>query len=710
MTREIVHKEEKYYYPSDYKELFHITPLLLPTGVITSGYDNYILSIEDLLGDIIPQDLYKKASSNPCYKTFHDFYVNLPKESPIITFSDITSSPCCFSFTTLCYGEFTHGTGRFIADMLSKWLIPGKNLALTGNRSLAFTFKLFSQHKYFITENFVALNDDKEVEMAKKNLQYFIKEIRLNMLSVYHARQIISMNRLSLEQKSAMIQDNILTLLKKPKKNYNTSAFDQMQNFLIKLSAEKKLSEIEQNLAYLMQKKPNTFDRDIFNAIHHMMYIFNDNFTAIRDPRHISRIIGLQYLFRKMITQALYNEPNKRHIVVKLLKTRVVYDQTPKIVLGLLITLNFMNEAEKFEKSHILETIWYCIQDVQYINKSYIADVRDEKIRSYYLEVEKSNLSNFSFEEIKTLRKRLPQELKNRVVNPVHPIFMPRNEEEILRNIILLSKQLKYVRDLPQVIITYEKQTGYNISFNVILVRLLKPNVKPLKQAFTSSNTFLKYTLEEVKKIGYLKKKYPKEANLFKVSVNNKRFFRSDKSLDLQKARQCVSKELVNILGDFRDYNGGMILKQSQAFDSLKEIVTIKNNESLLENFFYSLRPGVMQSIIPSTIIKHLFSLLISILKNDFDEKPFYYQMHTIENYFLVSIASNNPTFKDETISAIKNLNIPSFELTQSSLEVNKIETLNFIYRSHDTKHFKSLETTIKHHLTKFSEKPHIKT
>ena len=58
------------------------------------------------------------------------------------------------------------------------------------------------------------------------------------------------------------------------------------------------------------------------------------------------------------------------------------------------------------------------------------------------------------------------------------PVFMPRNEEEIMRNIVSLSDQIKYLRDIPQVFITFDEQTTANLFFTIIMVRLLKGEEK----------------------------------------------------------------------------------------------------------------------------------------------------------------------------------------------------------------------------------------
>ena len=263
---------------------------------------------------------------------------------------------------------------------------------------------------------------------------------------------------------------------------------------------------------------------------------------------------------------------------------------------------------------------------------------------------------------------------------------MPRNEEEILRNVILLSKQLKYVRDIPQLIITYDKQSGTEISFIVILLRLIKYDTLPLKEYFSYSQTFLKYFSDEVKIVGSLKKKYPKEANIFKVSLNKSLFYRKDYSLDLQKARQVVVAELAKVIGDFRDYNGGMILKQTETLDRLKQkFPTLgKDKEFLIENFFYSIKPGIMQSILDTETIKTLFLLFLQAIDENIDERTVYLKTLSTAKYFFAMLSSKKRTFTEKLISKLSKLKIPSFDLTSCFIKEEDVYTCGYIYRTAD--------------------------
>ena len=71
---------------------------------------------------------------------------------------------------------------------------------------------------------------------------------------------------------------------------------------------------------------------------------------------------------------------------------------------------------------------------------------------------------------------------------------MPRNEEEVMRNIITLSNQLRLSRDLPQVIINFEEQSSKQLSFTVIWLRVLKPADLPIKNHFKMRFIFKVYS------------------------------------------------------------------------------------------------------------------------------------------------------------------------------------------------------------------------
>ena len=152
-------------------------------------------------------------------------------------------------------------------------------------------------------------------------------------------------------------------------------------------------------------------------------------------------------------------------------------------------------------------------------------------------------------------------------------MLMPRNEEEIMRTILILSNQLKYATDLPQVTISFDMQTEEELRFTVILLRPLKGNESPLSEIILNAKTELKVYRIESKKVGPLRKKYVKEANVFAVGVSKKKYKRKDFSIDLFKARQTVSSELERIFSGIRDFNGGILSKQQEVYQELRSLL-----------------------------------------------------------------------------------------------------------------------------------------
>ncbi len=284
---------------------------------------------------------------------------------------------------------------------------------------------------------------------------------------------------------------------------------------------------------------------------------------------------------------------------------------------------------------------------------------------------------------IAQLKEQLPCEFLRHSDNSVHPIFMPRNEEEMIRGLIVLASQIKYVRDLPQVSIHFEKQTDTHLTFTVLVARLLKSPAESLRNTLEKSR--FKMDIDDVRTMGYLKKqKYPKEAALLRVNIAKRPFFRPDYSVDLLKARQKIASNLAHCLGKFRDFNGGMILKQDEALKHLRDLIgnLPQKEEFLLENYFYALRPAVMQTVHESHILKRHFHLLRSLLKTD---GKIQMKQKLAGKFYLCFFRSRTSYLKEAIFDAIRPLGISSRNLTSSFFEFDRKFFLGFILRVEST-------------------------
>jgi hypothetical protein len=298
-------------------------------------------------------------------------------------------------------------------------------------------------------------------------------------------------------------------------------------------------------------------------------------------------------------------------------------------------------------------------------------------------------------ELIAQLKKKLPYEFLRQAENNLHPLFMPRNEEETIRNLIVLTAQIKYVRDLPQVSIHYEKQTEDELTFTVIIARLLKGSIDPLRKILEKSQ--LRMDIDDVRVMGYLKQRYAKEAAILRITVSKGPFFRADHSVDLLRARQKIVSNLVECLGEFRDFNGGMILKQDESLRQLRtELGKLsQEKEFTLENYFYSLKPGVMQTVHETFVLKRHFELLNTVLDADFKHQP--YQIVTADagKFFLCFVAATSGTYKENVLDAIAPLEISSRNLTMSFQHVGETSVMGFILRMETSENVQQFQTAI---------------
>lgn len=702
----------------------HPSPLIKPsyssTGISALEFDAYVTFIEHILRSLLPEALIASLSSGDDREAIEKNLQSLNEELPFLGWNDPQTAPCTLCISLLCHSEFTSGVGRYLCDITSRWLIPGKFLNISSVRSLNFSFVAYPEQSLFFHQVLIDVNTQQQLSIIKSNWENLKKEIRLSILAVRHARNVVSIKKLSSEQKKAMIEESIASVISPPSKNVESNIFDQMHNFWLHLSAEDKIQQIQEQFSPYLEQRPKIFDWSIFHEIKHAILLFGDKFTGMRDLRHVSRLISYQYLFRKTLMRRILESPEKRHLSIKLMKTELApsasakrvssnaeaatakdaekipqiddqnlktYSKEGSTVIGILGAMNVLSENELFEERHIIEAIIHCLPHVRQVENSFVLDRRsDDPIRTFYLEIEKINGDPFRLDELKELKKNLPHELKESVESILHSILMPRNEEEIMRNIFLLSQQLKYINDLPQVIISFNAQTEQSLQFTVILLRILRDDEMPLSDVFASSGTELKIEELEVKKVGMLRKRYPKESNVFKISLDKKKFLRRDFTIDLFKARQELSLELNAIFKGIRDFNGGILSKQQEVFQELRSLIQEPSSQTdfLLENFFYSLTPPLRQSLIAPTSLKNLFMLMQESLEADFKKEPIFLKGQFESHQLLLMVASPLSGLKEELFVLIASMKIPSAELSSTQVNAHGIWCIGLIYQNRD--------------------------
>lgn len=527
---------------------------------------------QDLIRRLVPADLLEEKGVR-----LHNERARFADMLPLVVWSDLTKAPCALSVFLLC--RYRLNACNFFYDMISRWLLPQKRV----NVELFFASDVrlphLSDDLLSVAEIVVHLKSTQDVEEVRRSFHSIETEIRLGVVSNYHARRILEFKGLSSDGKTAMIQEKIGSLIQSHSKDFDQGIFAQMQQFLVNCPEE---------------------------------------FKSGRDYHHISRIISNLHSLRKLLKQNIDVFSTKRHIHLKFLKTQV---NGSKSVLGVIAGLNFLHDHEVFEASHLVSAIQKHFPKARLVEGSFFTDRNSESsIQTQYLEIEKEQGADFTLEEIQLLRIALPDQIKGHIEQLTHAIFMPRNEEEVLRNIMSLSRQLRFVNDMPQVIITFDEQKGGNLHFTIILLRVKLENAATLQEIFAASKTVLPFVPDRVRQVGQLRKKYVKEATVFRTHIASAAFLRPDHSVDLYKAREIILRELSRLIGEVRDYNGGMIYKQTELLSRLKLSLgrVGEQNNILLEKFFFSLNPIEMRTALDVEPLKQFYLLLIQVMKTDF--------------------------------------------------------------------------------------------
>lgn len=606
---------------------------------LEAGY--YREGAQDLIRKLVPPDLLDSAHDLISRVRFNDLL-------PMVKASELVNAPCSFSVLLLC--KYRQNASHFFYEMISRHLLPNKRL----NAELFFSSEVrlprLSEDLLCVAEIVVQIKSAQDLEEIRRNFKQIETEIRLGAVSHYHARRILEFKGLSSDGKTAMIQEKIGSLIQSRSKDFDKGIFSQMQHFLVTCHEE---------------------------------------FKTRRDYHHISRIISNLYSLRKLLNQNVEALPQKRHVILKFLKTRLLSTEKHnegRFVLGILAGLNFLREHEVFEKSHLIAAISRYIPGIRLVEGSFFDDrSQNSLIQMNYVEIEKIDGVDFTHGEIQTLRMHLPDELKTHVEQLIHPIFMPRNEEEVLRNIMVLSRQLRFITDIPQVIISFDEQKGNELCFTVILLRVAEPQGETSIERLSSSRTALKMIPDRIRTLGALGRKYVKEATVLRAYIDNHSFIRADHSVDLYQARQSILAEVIRVFGEVRDYNGGMIGKQNEVMAALKSLLgrVSAQQEPLLEKFFFALKPVELRSVMDAEHLKQMFLMLLQSLKNRrFQKKGADWLFRQEEKRLCIVLPQVCPAGKEKVDAAVKKLNLPPYQLISFSIEMQEAFYMGFLLQS----------------------------
>jgi hypothetical protein len=620
-----------------------VTTLFESPGGDELSHQYYRNLIVHNLIKILPDDFFYQKETEELSK-IHRQQI-LKDYIPIVLFSEVKQFPCKLSFFAL--SKYRSNSFKFFFEMISRWLTPGRKLNVSLVYSSDFRINDLGEEIFTFYDVVIHVETPLEFDEIQRNFPLIKEEIELGIHSEFYAQRILEIKGLSVDDKTALIQSFI---------------------------------------AYLVKRFPKVFDIGLFTAMQHILIICRDDFKEARQARHLSRLISIQYLFRKELREAIKKKAGKRHLQLKFFQAFIRTPEGPKRVLCILVGVTFLRDQETFGEQHLLKAIQHYIPSAESVDHSFLVHKwGSENICLAYLEVKKKDGLEFTFAEIRKLRREMPANLKNRVEYRLHPIFMPRNEEEIMRNMVSLANQIRYLRDIPQIFVSFEEQAHSHLLFTVILARIVKQESPSIPALFKASNSFAEYVHDQTKTMGYLRKKYPKEATVFHLKLPKEGYLRADHSIDLYKARQSVVREISQVMGEVRDYNGGMISKQHELLAEIcRQLQDVREyDELLLENFFYSLAPVVIRALVDPAAFKTLFLMLADGLEI-YNQENYYLKFHTETYNQFALIISEDFNIQEIVAQILHDLHIPQAELAHAHVKAYGNMCIGYICCSQD--------------------------
>ncbi len=560
----------------------------------------------------------------------------IPKHLPIVQFSSCDTPPFPLSIYWLC--PYRLDAGKFFYEMVSSWLIPGRRTNIELFFVTDFKFYPMEKELYTIGEAVVRIKDERDYKIIHETMEAFQREASLGLSSPYHANRILEIKGVSLDEKTSLMREKIVQLL---------------------------------------AKFPQEIDYDIFSFMQQFIIGSSRKFKQYRSYRYLTKIIGTLYIYFQSIKNAVETQEGKRYLHSKAVKVQLDTPFGQKSVVGLFVALNFLHRHEVFEKSHLLKAVERYVKGVKMVEDSYfLYQPPGEKMLAFYMEMEKESGEDFEQEEIVLLGRHLRSHLSHCVEQLVRPTFMPRNEEEVMKYIVTLSKQVKYVKDIPQVVISFEGQLHGEMTFTVVLVRPLLGSTKSVEHLIKSYSGEMKFDLERVKKIGFVRKKYPKEAIVLRV-----RFLEKEHSQNLYKARQKVVKAIEELFGEIRDFNGGLLAKQMEVLGTLKEAVleSALILPDLVENFFHSLYPVELRGIFPLTALVRFYKMFHEVWSEI--DMPSLKVEQDDHNLFIMS-ASQDIQVRRAIMKKIEEFKIPPSHLVKFQMAHEGRDYLGYVFLS----------------------------
>jgi hypothetical protein len=454
---------------------------------------------------------------------------------------------------------------KFFLEMVSEGLIEKRYIPLVSLHSVIFELQGLS---FLYLEAKIQLDSPFELSLILENYPEYLKKIKLSQLSSVSGSFTRDFIGFSSEIKTNLIYEKLMRL------TYRFTKFLEID--LLEFTKEF-LSQLDCLLHFRLEA--------VFKLIAAACY-------------HLSTLLEIGDQFHL-----------KYKCYLKLVKLESEFQSRFQFKLGAILSVNLSSKYELFDQESFINSvqsrgrgIW-----VEKIQEIIFRDFSDKLFKIFYLELRFSCDHPFQILNMKEIKSLIQECTLQSIKRLTLPLFKPRHEEEIMKDMVMLSKQLSHPNDLPQAILHFDVHDLGSMTFRLILVRVKRKNSEDLESILSQLKQTLNITIERIREIGVIRKRYSKEACTLTITLDPRSFVREDHTIDFQRARLLIMDNLISVFGPFRDFEGGMIAKHREAFEEFSKELIQNIPLLVLENFFYSIFPAEYRSLVQQTELSYFF-------------------------------------------------------------------------------------------------------
>lgn len=423
--------------------------------------------------------------------------------------------------------------------------------------------------------------------------------------------------------------------------------------------------EVEKKVRLWLTRFKYPVDQTVVQDLYLLYLLAPKKFLDHRYPSHLSNILLSIHLMQKTLAQKVAFSPQELHVKIRWIPGTLNFPFSTRSVLGCLVGYNTLDKYELFDEENLCLAFQKQYPDIRLVKESlYQHTSQNKNLKIHYFEIEKKDCSNFSLHEKNLLKNNVEVRVRNSVQKLSPATFMKRNEEETYKTILVLSNEINSLEDLPQAAINLDEHTGKEIIFQVVLVHPAPFHSFSLKERFVEC-TFVPKRMTTVRHLD----DHPIHAHVFSLHLSRtSAFLRTDGALDFNLARQKVGTLLHSAIGSFRDYNGGLILKQQEHLEKFRGTFPEVDHD-ILEKFFYSIVPMEKQAILDQEILLLFFKFFLDHHKENLQKKNDFIFTHSEvgENTFLF-VKGNDCSLGDTISSFMHEHFFQSYEVAYSLL------------------------------------------